>query len=257
MTPSTMQGSFLVDKFKPVQVKGVNVVFADIPGRNSNVYPEQELISAVDYYKQLVKVDPTYKYAFAKHPKDVQEEWIGLIAGVVDDVYYDTKTKTLQADFTLLPTIWGHFIAWLIENGHYVGISLRGKADGRDTAMVVNNKNMMITMRSNLRLEGIDFVLYPSYIVTNVSKKNVTEQTSDNLAEELASTFFIGTEFDVNTKHYTSEVFESYLKDASDTYGVPVKEIVSLFSTNVQESARWNDNMSPSEMELKEAQLKI
>lgn len=257
MTPS-MQGSFLVDKFKPVKVKGVNVVFAGIPGRNTNVYPEDTLIEAVDYYKQLIQIDPTYKYAFAKHPKDVQEEWIGLIAGVIDEVYYNRETKTLQADFTLLPTIWGHFISWLIENNHHVGISLRGKADGRETSMEVGNKNMMVTMRSNLRLEGIDFVLYPSYIVTNVSKKNVKEQTSGTLIEELASTFFIDTEFDVNTKHHTtSAVFESYLADTSNTYGLSTEEIITLFSTNVQESTRRDVNMTPSEMELKEAQLKV
>jgi hypothetical protein len=115
-----MQGSFLVDKFKPVKVKGVNVVFAGIPGRNTNVYPEDTLIEAVDYYKQLIQIDPTYKYAFAKHPKDVQEEWIGLIAGVIDEVYYNRETKTLQADFTLLPTIWGHFISWRNIHAHTV-----------------------------------------------------------------------------------------------------------------------------------------
>lgn len=265
MTPTSalQQGSFLVDKFKPTSMKGVDVVFADIPGRNTNVYPEKELITAVEYYKKLIQLDPTYKYAFAKHPKDVEEEWIGLIAGVIDDIYYNSNKKTLQADFTLLPTIWGNFIAWLIDNGHHVGISLRGKADGTSSVTEMNGKSVAVTMRSNLKLEGIDFVLHPSYIITNVSKKNVAEQAGADAQAQLNDIFFnnaANVTFSENKKHkqIAADVFESYIKDTSQKYDIAAEEIIKLFSTNVQESTRRDDNMAGQDtIDVREAQLKV
>lgn len=245
--------TFVIDEFKPVKLSKVDVVFADKPGRNRNVYSKAVLKEAIDYYKRLTELDPTYKYAFAKHPKDVEEEWIGLIAGAIDDIYFDDAENLVRADFTLLPTIWGQFIAWLLKNEYHIGISLRGTADAEQSSMVVAGKTIPIKQRHNLRLEGVDFVVYPSYIVTHASKENVTEQA--NTLDDTETTL-LSLCSDHTLTH--SDVLESFIQDTSDAYDIDAQDIKQLLTKTVKENTvRRNTNMSGTDLDTREAKIAV
>lgn len=201
---------FLLEGVKPKKLTGIPVVYADRPGRNRNIYPKEELKKGIEYYKKLTELDPTYKYSFAKHPKDENEEWIGLIAGVVDDLYFDDSQNCMKMDVTLLPTVWGHFIAWALEQGYVIGTSLRGDAQPSPGTYELSGKTINVQYRSDLRLEGIDFVVYPSFITTHATKEHVTEQTSKSYSIP-----------------YT-KVVEQYIKHLGDSCGWSVDELEEI-----------------------------
>jgi len=247
---TTTNTEFMVDDFKPMKIQGVPVVYSDKPGRNKNMYPKDVLLDAIKYYKQVVELDPTYKYSFAKHPKDENEEWIGLIAAAVDDIYFDENENVIRADFTLLPTIWGKFISWLIENGYNVGVSLRGKADKQSIMMDVAGKTMAINKRSNLRLEGIDFVIYPSYIVTNANNDHIVKEQSDgtelcSILPHLCS--------DCDAQH--TSIFESFVSSVSEENGLSIDKIKNMF--NQYNNNRRTEDMLPDDIKVQEAELRI
>ena len=208
---------FLIESVSPRKLTGVPVVYADKLGRNANIYPEDDLIAAVDFYKKLINLDPTHRYMLAKHPEDENEEWVGLIAGVIDDLYYDKKEKALKADFTLLPTIWGHFIMWLLDNGYKVGLSIRGQAKGTPTYVEVGGKQVRAYIRRNLKLEGIDLVIYPSLTT-------------------LAS-----------GEHMSDRVIESYVRKASQDLGIDPK----ILEAALQPNNDRRDDMINKEMVFK------
>jgi len=242
----------MVDKFKPVKIKNVDVVYADKPGRNRNVYSATVLKEAISYYKKLIKLDPTYRYSFAKHPKDNDEEWIGLIAAAIDDIYFNDAEGTVQADFTLLPTIWGQFISWLIENDYHVGISLRGKAESQSASMEIGGSIVPIKQRFNLRLEGVDFVVYPSYIVTHASKENISEKT-DGVCDSHAGSI-LPQLCSPNMSASHSQVLEHFIQDTSNEYGLPVDDIRNLLTTN-KKSVEETPDMD--ELQIREAQVLV
>ena len=247
--------TFLVDKFKPMKITKVDVVFADKPGRNRNVYSTAVLKEAIDYYKKLIALDPTYKYSFAKHPKDSDEEWIGLIAGAIDDIYFNSSEGTVQADFTLLPTVWGQFIAWLLSNEYHVGISLRGKAESQPSTMEIGGNLTPINQRFNLKLEGVDFVVYPSYIVTNASKQNITEKSSDDATDIVNDGSILPHLCLENTMSY-SEVLESFIKDISDEYGILPEDIKSLLTIPANNKV-VEETLNMDELQVREAKLQV
>lgn len=208
---------FLIESVSPRKLTGVPVVYADKLGRNANIYPEDELIAAIDFYKKLINLDPTHRYMLAKHPEDENEEWVGLIAGVIDDLYYDKKEKALKADFTLLPTIWGHFIMWLLDNGYKVGLSIRGQAQGNPTYVEIGGKQVRAYIRKNLKLEGIDIVIYPSLTT-------------------LAS-----------GEYMSDRVIESYVRKASQDLGIDPK----ILEAALQPNHDRRDDMINKEMVFK------
>ena len=168
-----------------VKLTGVPVVYGDRPGRNKNMYPKEELVNAITWWEKIIRLDPTYKYSLVKHPKDTSEESFELVAGVIEKLYYDDDKNCLLADFKLLPTTWGLLISYLAKKNYPVGVSLRGDADPTYTSMSFNDRSMDVTVRKNLKLEGIDFVLYPSFITTQVTSSNVTESRDKNIYKVL------------------------------------------------------------------------
>lgn len=161
-----------------VRLVGVPVVYGDRAGRNKNLYPSEELRAAVPWWEKMVSLDPTYKYSLIKHPKDTSEESLEYVAGIIEDIYFDESENCLKADFKLLPTTWGLLVSYFSKKNYPVGVSLRGDADPTYTSMSINNKTLAITERRNLKLEGIDFVLYPSFITTQITSSNVSESRS-------------------------------------------------------------------------------
>jgi len=205
---------FLIEGVEPRKLTRVPVVVADRIGRNKNIYPADELKKAVQFYKSLIKLDPTHRYMLAKHPKDTDEEWVGLIAGVVDDLYFDDQDNTLYADFTLLPTAWGHFIMWLLDNGYKVGLSIRGNATPEPIITELNGERVRAFLRKDLKLEGIDIVLYPSLITTHADGSNfeqVMESYVRTASEEL---------------NISSAVLEAALKNRRDDMSGEFKRTV-------------------------------
>jgi len=245
--------AFMVDKFKPMKITKVDVVFADKPGRNRNIYSTAVLKEAIVYYKKLIALDPTYKYSFAKHPKDSDEEWIGLIAAAIDDIYFNDAEGTVQADFTLLPTIWGQFIAWLLSNEYHVGISLRGKAESQPSSIELGGNTISVNQRFNLKLEGVDFVVYPSYIVTNASKANISEKSSDESVDALDS--ILPSLCRDNTMAY-SEVLENFIKDTSTEYGILTEDIKTLLTIPVNKNVA-EETLDMDELQVREAQVQV
>lgn len=213
---------FVLDR-EPIKVKGIPVIYADKPGRNRNVYSEDTLKQAVEYYKQLTELDPTYRYVLIKHPKDESEEWAGLIAGVIDKLYYNDKKKRLEMDVTLLPTIWGDFVRWLLEHGYVIGTSIRGQATPEPGVYNLHGKQISVVYRTNLKLEGVDFVIYPSFITTHASKQNLREKTlSGSLptSEELVD---------------FERVLESYSRDLAKELDMSIDEVKEMIRSSKQE----------------------
>lgn len=174
---------------EPVKLKNVPIVYADRPGRNKNVYPEEELIKAVEWWKRVIQIDPTHKYSLIKHPKDENEENFTLAAGIINDMRYDTKTKCLKADFDLLPTTWGLLISYLVKNNYPVAVSLRGNAQPKNTIMDVSGSSMEVVVRRDLKLEGIDFVMYPSFITTQITSDHVSESRIKSSVDRVLESF--------------------------------------------------------------------
>jgi|GEM_PF-5058681 len=263
-----LENNIFVDSFKPKKIEGVPVVYTDRPGRNTNIFPKDEVLKGIDFYKRLVELDPTYKYSFAKHPKNEDEEWIGLLAGVVDDIYYDDREKVVKADFTLLPTIYGRLISWLIDNGYFVGVSIRGDAKSTpDTYKTQSGKILNINRRYDLKLEGIDFVVYPSFVTTHVNHGKIVEKTTNGIKPDfidLDETYHPLYDMENNTSdNQFSRVLESFALDVSKETGMNTEEIMDLFHSSENKQRlfenRRKTNMSyklePKEVELQVKQL--
>ena len=222
------------------KLKGVPVIYADKPGRNRNLYPKEELLKAIDYYKKLVTVDPTYKYMFIKHPKDQDEEWLGLVAGAIDDIYFDENENLVRMDCTLLPNAWGQFIAWLLEHDYVVGTSIRGDADKAPSVYNLNGKQIDILIRTDLKLEGVDFVVYPSFITTHATKDNVSEKVDNFVAP-----------IDV-------QEFERVLESFSKDIGIDLQEIIGQEEVQMDKDKGMKANeLSPEQLEKLKLELEI
>ena len=173
-----MQGlqytGFIIQGAKETKLKKIPVLILDKPGVNKKVYPEDVVRDAIQRYKQLCEKDPTRRYIFAKHPKDEDEEWLGLIAGVCNDLYIENKV--LYADVTLLPTTWGYAINWLLQHNYTIGTSIRGRIKARDDYFDVNGKKILVKVATFMEFEGFDFVVFPSYIVTQATSEHIKEQ---------------------------------------------------------------------------------
>jgi len=217
------------------KLKAVPVIYADKPGRNRNMYPKKELIKAAEYYNKLVQVDPTYRYIFIKHPKDESEEWLGLLAGSIEELYFDEDDNMLKMDCTLLPTTWGQLVGWLLDHEYVVGTSIRGSADKLPSVYQLGDKEINILIRTDFKLEGVDFVVYPSFITTSATKDNVSEQTQ--------------TISPLNS-HDFERVLESFSKDT----GVNIQEIVEQEEKNMFEK---NTNGSPENVEKLKLELEL
>lgn len=249
-----MPAGFMVEKFKPMKIKNVDVVYADKPGRNRNVYSAAVLKEAITYYKKLTALDPTYKYSFAKHPKDNDEEWLGLIAAAIDDIYFNDSENIVQADFTLLPTIWGQFIAWLLDNEYHIGISLRGKAEAQQATMQVGDNIVPVKQRYNLRLEGVDFVVYPSYIVTHASKENISEKTLDDVSYGGNGSILPSLCLDCEFKQ--SEVLEHFINDTANEYGLLAEDIKNLLTSPIEKKVA-EETLNMDDLQVREARVQV
>jgi hypothetical protein len=234
--------AFVIDGLKPIQVTGVPVVYADRPGRNRNVYSKNTLSEAIDYYSRLCQLDGTYKYAFAKHPKDENEEWMGLIAGTVDKLYFGDDGTTVQGDFTLLPTIWGHFVSWLLKNDYPIGTSVRGSAQGKKGKVEFGGKTLDVTHRTSLKLEGVDFVIYPSFITTHANKGKVQEQYRGEFRDSETDE----TSYD--------RILESFYNDTASETGLHVEEIKKLLK---QDGSTDREGHDMDELALKREKAQI
>ena len=166
---------FIINGIEPKELKKVPILILDKPGLNKKLYPEDVIRSAIKSYLELCKKDPTRRYIFAKHPKDEDEEWLGLIAGVCNDLYIENKT--LYADITLLPTTWGYTIYWLLKHGYTIGTSIRGRIRSEEEYYKTpSGKNIIVKKVTFMEFEGFDFVVFPSYIITQAKLEHIKEQ---------------------------------------------------------------------------------
>ncbi len=51
-------------------LENVPILYANTPGRNRNLYPEDEIINAIKYFNDMTKLDATYKYVYIRHVND-------------------------------------------------------------------------------------------------------------------------------------------------------------------------------------------
>ena len=178
------------------KLKKVPILLCDKLGVNKKIYPCEVVKRAIENYKDLIKVDGTYKYVFFKHPKTNLDATIDIIAGAIQDIYVDEDKKIVYADIDLFPTKEGEIILFLLKNGYVVGLSIRGKAsfDEKDYQLT-NEKIIKVKVVKDLSLEGVDFVVFPSYMITQVSKENI--ESENNIFEQSQ---------DKNTLKFPSEI---------------------------------------------------
>lgn len=245
------QENFLIPGLKEKQLKAVPIVYPEIPGRNKNVYSKEELKKGAEYYNRIVKVDPTYKYSFAKHPENEEEEWFGLVAGAVDNLYYlessdplAEKGEGLYGDFTLFPNALGAFLCWLNDKDYPIGVSMRGGAKEKTPEVLHwNNQAVNVIRRKGLMIEGVDFVVYPSFITTNASQKHsleIKEKTSKK-ENDLQSLFFdfadeISLQEEVNlSSDRIREMFDKNKKKETDkmTTGISLEKAQKVLSEQI------------------------
>jgi len=195
---------FLEDKdIKEVKLKGIDVLLCDKLGRNTYIYPYEVVEEAVKNWKEESKHDNSFRFIFARHPKEAfgDEEDYVYLAGLIDDLYLDKETKTLKADVTLLKTVFGQLIKYLLGKGIKVGTSIRGKVFATPVFIDFNKngKNVKIKAKkvNKLLLTGFDFVTFPSFIVTGASPEHVVKEKSIcpvNLIEDFIISHHINNE---------------------------------------------------------------
>jgi len=215
---------FLLEGVKERKVEGIPLVYANTPSRNTNYFSPESLKYGVEYFKKLILLDPTYRYVLAKHAEDVSEEWIGLLAASIDEIWYDEQEECIKANITLLPTIWGHFIGWLLDNDYVIGVSVRGTGQPVEDIVEWNGKTLKVTKRENFKLEGFDFVIYPAFITTHATSEHIKEQYNHQSSTLLDDDLLLsliqekGEDYD--------RVCEQYIKDIGGTLNIDKDKIL-------------------------------
>lgn len=215
---------FLLEGVKERKVEGIPLVYANTPSRNTNYFSPESLKYGVEYFKKLILLDPTYRYVLAKHAEDVSEEWIGLLAASVDEIWYDDQEECIKANITLLPTIWGHFIGWLLDNDYVIGVSIRGTGEPVEDIIEWNGKTLKVTKRENFKLEGFDFVIYPAFITTHATSEHIKEQYNHQSSVVLDGDLLLSLVQEKGEDY--DRVCEQYIKDVGDNLNIDKEEIL-------------------------------
>jgi len=215
---------FLLEGVKERKVEGIPLVYANTPSRNTNYFSPESLKYGVEYFKKLILLDPTYRYVLAKHAEDVSEEWIGLLAASIDEIWYDEQEECIKANITLLPTIWGHFIGWLLDNDYVIGVSVRGTGEPIEDIIEWNGKPLKVTKRENFKLEGFDFVIYPAFITTHATSEHIKEQYNHQSGVLLDDDLLLSLVQEKGEDY--DRVCEQYIKDVKDNLSIDEKKIL-------------------------------
>jgi len=158
-----------------VVFKDVVVAYADRPNANGRYIPKDVLKNAIEFWKRMRQIDPTHNYILINHPRDTYEEDIRNIAGWIIDMRFDEDKNALVADFKILPfTQWGALVLKLVENGYPIGLSIRGDGKTTEEYITFKGEKFKVNKVKDIILKGFDFVIYPSFMDTIITKQDKT-----------------------------------------------------------------------------------
>ena len=162
---------------KPLKLRNLEIMYANTPSRNGTYFTSEVINNAVTYWENLVNVDPTNKYVYINHPKDKNTD-LKDVAGVMENVRYDETNKIVYSDVSVINTPYGLLIRYLIENNYPIGLSVRGESSRpiRDYADI-DGKMINVRRVDNFKLKGVDFVVSPAFLTTQVRDSHVVTES--------------------------------------------------------------------------------
>jgi hypothetical protein len=164
----------------------MDMMIADRWNANKRRYPLSEVKNAMPIFEDAVGKGLGQAIMLADHPLPGTPPSIRNAAGFIKIISLDEITKTVKGKVQLLDTEHGKTILAIVKAGGKVGISSRGVGELIETTMDDGGTGHEV---KNLKLKGMDFVVFPSLGDASSTKALVYEEFKEDIQEEIKSMF--------------------------------------------------------------------
>jgi len=155
---------------------------ANIVNRNRRYYSDKVYALAVERAQSLIEQ--------GRFLGEVDHPWVGSLSGAAfrfTKLYMEGDLMKFEG--VILDTPSGRVLKALLDGGVGVAVSTRGYGSIQYEKMEVNGKEVEVgVVQDDYRMEGIDFVLFPSNPageITHHENANSTQQETDMTLEQL------------------------------------------------------------------------